>query len=255
MNDDLRPARSALLVLAFFFAAATALSQGGPPFATDDPGTPGNRKWEVNLAFTVETRVRERTFETPLLDVNYGLGDRLQLKAEIPWIVQRTEGAGTDTGWGNALFGVKWRFLDEEKIGVSIATYPQIEINASLASARKGLAEEGTSFLLPLLFEKKLGPVSANVEVAHRFRRGREGEWIFGLAVGHEFSEKFEVAAELFATTSARVSDPVSIWNLGARWKVAERSVLLFSAGTGVTGTDDEPRARFQSYLGVQFLF
>ena len=255
MTDDLRPAGSALLFLAFFLSAAAGLSQGGPPFATDDPGTPGNRKWEVNLAFTMETRARERTFETPLLDVNYGMGDRIQLKVEIPWIVQRTEGAGTDTGWGNALFGVKWRFLDEETSGVSIATYPQIEINASLESARKGLAEEETSFLLPVLFEIKLGPVSANVEVAHRFRLGRKGEWIFGLAVGHEFSEKFEVAGEVFATASSRVSDAVSIWNVGTRWKVAEHSVLLFSAGTGLSGNADEPRARFQSYVGVQVLF
>jgi hypothetical protein len=24
-------------------------SQGGPPFITGDPGTPGNRQWEINL--------------------------------------------------------------------------------------------------------------------------------------------------------------------------------------------------------------
>jgi hypothetical protein len=250
------PARfSPLLSLALFLAAASGLSQGGPPMATDDPGTPGNRRWEVNLAFTFETRERERTFETPLLDANYGLGERIQLKAEIPWIVQHTEGGGTDKGLGNLLLGVKWRFLDEEKSGVSIATYPQVEINASLASARKGLAEEETSLLLPFLFEKTLGPISANVEVAHRFRRGRKGEWIFGLALGREFSERLEVAAEIFATTSSRLSDPVSIWNLGTRWKVAEHAVLLLSAGTGISGTADEPRARFQSYLGVQVLF
>ena len=70
-----------------------------------------------------------------------------------------------------------------------------------------------------------------------------------------KYPEKFEVAGEVFATTSSRVSDPISIWNLGARWKAAEHSVLLFSAGTGISGTDDEPRARFQGYLGVQFLF
>lgn len=67
MKENLRPARfSALLFLTLFLAASAALSQGGPPFATDDPGTPGNRRWEVNLAFTVETRDREHTFGIPL---------------------------------------------------------------------------------------------------------------------------------------------------------------------------------------------
>ena len=26
-------------------------AQGGPPFITDDPGTPGNQHWEVNLGW------------------------------------------------------------------------------------------------------------------------------------------------------------------------------------------------------------
>jgi hypothetical protein len=64
-----------------------------------------------------------------------------------------------------------------------------------------------------------------------------------------------EVAAEIFATTSSRLADAVFIWNLGARWRVAKHSILLFAAGSGASGTSEEPRARFQSYVGVQFLF
>jgi hypothetical protein len=256
MEGDARPARfSPALSLALFLAAAAGLSQGGPPFVTDDPGTPGNRRWEINLAFTFEARGPERTFETPLLDANYGLGDRVQLKVEVPWVVRRAEGGETDQGAGNVLLGVKWRFSEVAKNGVSIATYPQVEINTSLSSARKGLAEKETGLLLPLLFQRQLGPVLANVEIGHLFRRGRKGEWIFGLALGHEFSEKVEVAAEIFATTSSRLADPVSIWNLGARWKAAEHAILLVAAGSGVSGTSEEPRARFQSYVGVQLTF
>jgi hypothetical protein len=51
---------------------------------TDDPGTPGNRTWEINIACTQTFSPIEREIETPLLDINYGLGDRIQLKFEIP---------------------------------------------------------------------------------------------------------------------------------------------------------------------------
>jgi hypothetical protein len=31
-------------------AARMSFAQGGPPMITDDPGTPGNGKWENNFA-------------------------------------------------------------------------------------------------------------------------------------------------------------------------------------------------------------
>ena len=59
-------------------------AQGGPPLLTDDPGTPGNRNWEINIASTQFFSPGENEVETPLLDINYGLGDRIQLKYEVP---------------------------------------------------------------------------------------------------------------------------------------------------------------------------
>ena len=60
-------------------------AQGGPPLRTDDPGTPGNRNWEINVASTQFWSKSAREFESPLLDINYGLGDRIQLKYEVPY--------------------------------------------------------------------------------------------------------------------------------------------------------------------------
>ena len=43
--------------------------QGGPPMITDDPGTLGNRKWEINLAVAFKHLPNETSFAG-------GLGDR-----------------------------------------------------------------------------------------------------------------------------------------------------------------------------------
>src|SRR5215204_4515509 len=80
-----------LIALAGLFPAlsgSTAHAQGGPPLITDDPGTPGDGNWEVNLAVTYERLRDERVVEAPLLDVNYGVGKRLQLKVEVPFLWQ-----------------------------------------------------------------------------------------------------------------------------------------------------------------------
>ncbi len=46
-------------------------AQGGPPLITDDPGTPGHGHWEINLAVTAEKRGGARSYESPLLDINF----------------------------------------------------------------------------------------------------------------------------------------------------------------------------------------
>ena len=45
----------------------------------DDPGTPGNRHWEINLAAIAEHRPGETAYDFPAIDLNYGLGEQIQL--------------------------------------------------------------------------------------------------------------------------------------------------------------------------------
>src|SRR5437879_8145699 len=114
--------RSQILLLFVFTVCAAALprqavAQGGPPLITDDPETPGNGHWEINVAWTLSQKRNARLFAIPLLDVNYGVGEHIQLKAEVPWLVLRERGAKTQSGIGSANFGVKWRFLDNDRHG------------------------------------------------------------------------------------------------------------------------------------------
>src|SRR5476649_741466 len=92
--------------------SGSALAQGGPPLVTDDPDTPGNGRWEINLA-TIATHTAGRwSVAAPDADINFGCGDAVQLTAEIPWTLVTESGCGWDAGLGSAQLGVKWRFLD-----------------------------------------------------------------------------------------------------------------------------------------------
>jgi hypothetical protein len=144
--------RRVLLALLLPFAAIAwpAASQGGPPMITDDPETPGNGKWEINVASTLERHSGEHYLDFPAIDLNYGVGDHVQLKLEGAFVVLKKSGEGSLAGFGNALVGVKGRFLDEAKSGVSMSIYPQLEWNLAHASVRRGLMESGTHIILPL---------------------------------------------------------------------------------------------------------
>src|SRR5438270_9237421 len=128
---------SGVIMLGVVRAPRVILAQAGPPLLTDDPETPGNNKWEINIAAIILQRRTERLWSTPLLDINYGLGERIQLKAEIPWMVlQSRSGGQNQTGPGSANVGVKWRFLDRKRHGFAMSTYPQLEFRTSAASVR-----------------------------------------------------------------------------------------------------------------------
>ncbi|MGA8273706.1 MAG: hypothetical protein WB919_19240 [Candidatus Sulfotelmatobacter sp.] len=106
----------------FLFAVA-AQAQGGPPFRTDDPETPGNRHWEINFGWIGDRNPAAGAYQVPDFDFNYGLGDRIQLKFEIPIAIEETrpqpatatepaEPGHVIGGLGESLLGIKWRFYE-----------------------------------------------------------------------------------------------------------------------------------------------
>src|SRR5947207_10625548 len=89
-------------------------AQGGPPLLTDDPDTPGPGHWEINLAAIIEHTRDTRTLELPRVDLNYGAGERIQLKLEMPWVRAAPSAGPSEDGLGGIVIGTKWRFLGGE---------------------------------------------------------------------------------------------------------------------------------------------
>lgn len=83
-----------------FAAAPFAFAQGGPPMITDDPGTPGNQKWEINLAVAFEHRPGETSFDAPAIDLNYGVGEHVQLTLQGGPAWLKRSGRGVVGGLG-----------------------------------------------------------------------------------------------------------------------------------------------------------
>jgi len=248
--------RSTLAILSLLLAVAGApvcFAQGGPPVITDDPGTPGNRRWEINVAFTQETRTGVTNLETPIFDFNYGVGDHLQLKFEIPYAVQ-TAASHTRTGLGNSRFGTKWRFLDETTYGVSVSTYPQFTFNNPTSSVRRGIADDGWQMFLPLEVSKTLGRFQAGGEVGYNLRQTDANEVWLGLVGAFQASSRTQLLAELHSIETGRLTDNESVFDLGGRVKLTKLNTLLFTAGRSLPGsTANQPK--FFMYAGLQFSF
>jgi len=230
--------------------ATSAHAEGGPPMLTDDPGTPGDGRWEINTSVQSEHAGDTTTFKLPLLDFNYGIGERLQLKFEVPWELERINGQRDLSGAGNSIAGVKWRFFDAGDAGWRISTYPQVQ--SRFPVSRSALADGGVSYLMPLQFEHKYGDWGINFDLGRWFRPAEQGDtWIGGIAIGRDVVEGLEIIGELHDERDAHSSRNELTLNFGTRWELSKRYTLLVSAGADLHNGFDE-KTTLISYVGIQ---
>jgi hypothetical protein len=280
--------RTKFTLLSVLFSAATiSHAQGGPPFLTDDPGTPGNEQWEINVGWlgahtplpvplqsaSSGYQLGVSSYQLPDLDINYGLGDRIQLKYELP-LAASTDGTDTTrAGVGQSLPGIKWRFFEhhtpgepksDENLTFAMSTYPMISFNNSRSASERGIVPGGPSYWLPIEIAGKLGWLDYDAEVGHWWGNHAAPErWGRGLILGHELNDRTELYGEVYDLQDAnRIhGEPKQrqfTADIGGRQTLdkAGHLRLLFMGGRTlqrVTSSNGEPN--WMGYLGVQFLF
>jgi hypothetical protein len=235
-------------------AVPLVFAQGGPPMRTDDPGTPGNGNWEINVACTQTFSPVEREIETPLLDINYGLGDRIQLKFEIPYLYKNDGSGQYRRAFGDSLIGVKWRFYDRGSSGGwKISTYPQIEVLNPFETEDGQRVGLGARLLLPIEITHKLGPVDVNLEAGYWLSRHFPDERVLGLAVGHQFTRKLEGLSEIYDDVVLGGRSRSTTLDLGGRYEFRKSFLLLFMAGRRIIGSGPvNGQPSFVGYVGLQ---
>jgi hypothetical protein len=243
-----------LLVSAVLLCATLGFAQGGPPMRTDDPGTPGNGNAEINIALGSERSAGERFFETPILDMNYGVGERIQLNFQIAYELHGVDASRTQTGLSNSSAAVKWRFFESKSLDLQISTYPRLDFNNPTASARRGIADRGVRFLMPIEVTKRFGPLDANVEGGYAVKQYGTNEYTAGFVLGREVTKKWEVMGEWYSTGTVDGVDRDMTLGGGTRYRLGQHVLLLLMAARGA-GRSGPDQPHFVGYAGLQFSF
>jgi hypothetical protein len=243
------------LAIAVFAACAAraAFGQGGPPMITDDPGTPGPGKWENNIAIAFEHRPHETAYDLPVIDLNYGVGEHIQLTLQGGPVLLKRSGHGLIGGLGGTEAAVKWRFLDEEKSGFDASMFPRVIFNITQSSVRRGLAEDGTRFQIPFQIAKTFGRFHADAECGPLANTIGRSEWIYGIVGGVELAKTTMLMTELHGTSRMNFTRDILTVNVGLRRQLTEARILIASIGHELR--DPDHARSFIGYLGVQLLY
>jgi hypothetical protein len=220
---------------------------------TDDPGTPGNGHWEINLAWTDQQLPGSTIEGLPLLDANYGVGDRIQLNYQASWNVISNSGEATQSGLSDSQVAVKWRFYDAGDKGLQLSTYPRYTfVNPGSGSDRRGTADPNATFLLPFEVRRDFGVIAVNVDFGHTFSgsRGDRG-WMGGLCLGRELAKGWELDAEIHLTTSEGLERTETILNVGTRCDLSSHATLLLAIGRDTHDTLGT-RTSLLTFVGIQ---
>lgn len=261
-----------LALTAMTFFSRAAMAQGGPPFLSDDPDTPGNHHWEVNLGFLGERGPEGGGYQVPNIDINFGLGNALQLKFELPLAVTESRGPAGQVygGLGNSLLGVKYRFYAhhtrrekeqppaERESNFALSVYPQLALNNPTNSVARQIVDPGPEALLPLEAKVILGPIRISGEIGYWLTKGDvPNSWIHGVVMGHEFKKDTELYMEVYdqreASGKPRVAE-TSV-GLGGRMPIVQSGRFrLIGMGGHDVATYPGGRSAWIAYIGIQFL-
>lgn len=228
--------------------ASSVHAQGGPPLVTEDPGTPGAGHWEINIAAEHEEERGDRMTAVPVLDLNYGWGERIQLKLELPWLIEDPGSGRSRDGLGLWELGVKWRFMDGGPEGVRLSIYPQLEIEGP--GTDEDVAGDDAALALPVQVAKAFGRLEVSAEAGYLLLENDANEWFAGVAAGVAVASGVEVLGEVYGSALGDSEGRFAAFNLGLALELSDGLILLASAGRAIDGQGPDRTA----YLGVQVL-
>lgn len=235
-----------ITTLVFFCFSMQVRGQGGPPMLTDDPGTVDKGHFEINSGIVAEHTYSESSFEFPFIDVNYGVSSHQHINVEVPLVSRYVKGDGTLRGVGKLGIGTKFRFADQDKLGIDISTHPAASFVLSNSAVHKGVVEAGSEFFIPIEFQKSFSKNIMGIELGRLISTKFQNLWTYGLLYAREFNPHINAAIEINGNTGSKLSETTLFLNIGARMAIAQRLKILLSGGKSIV----IPKGNENIYIG-----
>lgn len=242
------------------------------PLVTDDTSTHGPGNHQIELAYgrqissTDGVAGKAVTRSVPVV-LTRGVTEGLDLYvSSTRQQVHTDDGAGsvaTDQGWSPLNLGAKWRFVDDEDAGLSLAVKPDIHLAVSDELERRGLGTGRMSWGVALLATQATGFGELHVNLAYNRvnyqlpenrAATRAGQWRLSAAPVWELSEAFKLALDIGIQTQPDVTQTARMGYVEAGLVYTPRSGLELAFGLLRNNRDGDAVTR-QALLGLSWHF
>jgi hypothetical protein len=253
-------------LLAFGVLGMASPTTAGPPFFTDDPDPVQYGDWEI-IGFSMGTTVHgDSAGALPGVEINYGALPNVQLHVSVSLAFNSQSVTGTQSGYGDTQFGVKYRFVNpgQDDWWPQVAVYPALF--APTGDAARGLGTDAVHAFLPLWVQKDFGKWTTYGGGGYWINPGpgNRNYWFFGWQLQRQITDGLALGGELFHQTAFTTGQPGSVgfplgskettgFNLGGVYDFTENYHLLFSAGSAIQNATTTNQ--FSYYLGLQWTF
>ena len=198
------------------------------------------------------------------VDANYGIVPKIfghnlptQVKFEFPLAGAKVPGHPMRVGIGAAKFGLKFNFYNNQRKGMYVLLYPQIEFPVPGANAvEKRLAEPGQTLILPLLVQKEFKYLTfvANGIIKQPIHDpARDTTGTLGFGFGRAITRHTAAMAEVrYTSTFDLRRERLLVVNSGFMRRIRDNVVLYANVGRSVFS--DESIRHIYAGVGVKFL-
>jgi len=252
----------------FLVTLASASAFAAHPLITDDTGTQGGGKYQLEInggiGFDSEESAGTKSRETAAegtLAVTAGVADSVDVVLSVPfaWSRETAEGVRISNGGiSDVTLEAKWRFLEAGPL--SFALKPGISLPTG--DAAKGLGNGRVSYGAALVTTVNLEPVLVHLNLGYarnEFRRaedrecGRRNIWRGSVAATTEVAKGLQLAADLGVESNPDKSDrtlPAYLLG-GVIWSVNDSIDL----DAGIKGGLTRPETDIAGLTGITYHF
>ncbi|MGC1389646.1 MAG: hypothetical protein WA816_01280 [Bacteroidales bacterium] len=222
------------------------LIYAGPPFDTDDPETVRFKHWEYYISSINNNQSGLWSGTAPHIELNYGLIQNVQVHLLLPMNYSYSRNKGSDFGYSDTEFGIKYRFVQETDNTPQIGTFPILEIPTI---KNNEFSDGKTKIYLPVWLQKSWGKLTSYGGAGYWINPGTNNKnWIFsGWEIQYDFSKFITLGGELYYhTADTKTTGAGTGFNLGGSINPTEKFHFIFSFGHTLTKDNT-----FTSYIGL----
>jgi hypothetical protein len=200
------------------------------PLATEDAGTAEKGAVEIELAFDHARDDNRDKFYAPSLQVAYGLTERIEIAAGLPYLFFDPQDGGRADGVGDLYAYLKYRVWGERDLYPALTLKPFLKVPT--ADEDKGLGSGKTDFGLTAAFSESFTGFNLHLDGTYVFCGEKDvtDQLSLGLAGEFEIVKGFNFVSEVRYGNnfnSSRKDDPATLMG-GIQ---AEFAGAVFDAG------------------------